>query len=58
MRPFCLIRETIKRTKKITNITLAIQALVPATPLKPKNPAIRAITKNIITYESIWYPLV
>ena len=54
---FLKIKDKTNKIKNTTNRIFAIHALVPATPLKPKNPAIIAITRKIIAYLSIFYPL-
>jgi hypothetical protein len=43
----------IKRTRKIKNNTLAIEAAPAAIPVKPKIPAMIAITKKIAAHLSI-----
>jgi hypothetical protein len=40
------IREMMNRIRKSTNSTWAIQAEVPAIPVKPKNPAIMAMIRK------------
>src|ERR1700745_3089706 len=45
--------ETRNNTKKITKRSLAIPAREIATPVKPNNAAIRAITRNVIDHPSM-----
>jgi len=45
-------KELMKKMRKITKRTFAIQAEVPAIPAKPKKPAMMATTRNITAQES------
>jgi hypothetical protein len=51
-----MIKEIKKMIKKTKNKIFAIEVAVPATPLKPKIPAIIAITKKIAAQTNIKTP--
>ena len=48
-----MIKETINTTKKTKNKILAIPAAAPATPVKPRAPAINAIIRNKMVHPSM-----
>jgi hypothetical protein len=48
-----MTKETKNRIKKIVNMTRAIPMAAPATPLKPRSPAISATIKNINVHPNI-----